>query len=217
VEKQTDPVVSTLGAYTRGAQRDRWLYSELDKGSSDPKKITSEIDEAAMRFFEEAIAVTHNRNAWVRFIQGELRRRYAVLLAMGLPRDRPPEPRVRRHLELLSGDFYGALGLAEGLMKNDRGYSTGAVVVQLDKARDLMPSDAPKEHLSRFFYIRGALRANLGDRRGAMEDLETALSVWRRPINPAIATLEDLYREAGDLAALERLQERVKSLKPVRS
>jgi hypothetical protein len=217
VEKQTDPVVSTLGAYTNGAQRDRWLYSELDRSSSDPQKITVDVPEEAVRFFEQSIAQGTSSNAWVAFIQGELRRRYAVLVARALPRDEPPDARTRAHLDLLAQDFYGALGIAEGLMKNEKGYSTGAVGLQLEKARDLMPSDVPKEHLSRFFYIRGALRANLGDRRGAVDDMETALSVWPKVSNPAIPVLEQLYRESGDVTALKVFQERVKSFRPLRT
>jgi len=216
VEKQTNPVVSTLSAYSEGAQRERWLYSELDRSSSDPKKVTIDIPEEATRFFEESVARSVSSNAWVAFVQGELRRRYGVLLAQGLPRDAPPDERTRRHLELLAQDFYGVLGIAEGLMKNEKGYSTGAVALELDRARSLMPSDVPKEHLSRFFYIRGALRANLGERRGAIEDMETALAIWRTPANPVIGSLEDLYRAAGDLTALKALQERIRSLKQLR-
>jgi hypothetical protein len=217
IEQQTLPVVTTLGAYKLGAERDRWLYSEFDKTSDDPKAVTVDIPEEAVQFFEQSVARTNNANAWVAFIQGELRRRYGLLLARSLPKGAPPDERTRRQLELLSQDFYGAIGIAEGLMMNKGGYSTGAVSIALDKARQLMPSDIPKEHLSRFFYIRGALRANVGDRAGGIGDLETALSIWRRPINPAIKPLEDLYREAGDFAAVNALQDRVKSWKVPRS
>ena len=98
-------------------------------------------------------------------------------------------------------------------MLHPEGYSTGAVAIALDKARDLMPSDVSKEHLSRFFYIRGVLRSNMGDRKGAIADLETAVFIWQLPTNAAIATLEDLYRQAGDEAGLKALQDRVKAFK----
>jgi hypothetical protein len=217
VEKETKPVTSTLGALSEGAQREHWLYSELDKSSPDPKRVTVELPEEARRFFEESVAQTHNKNAWVAFIQGELRRRYGVLLARALRKEAPPDQRTRRHLELLSNDFHGALGLVEGLMLNDEGYPAGVVAAELEKGARLMPSDVPKEHLSRFFYLRGALRANAGDRTGAMRDMETAISVWRMPSNPAIKPLEDLYREAGDVTALKALEERLKTFRAPRA
>lgn len=76
-----------------------------------------------------------------------------------------------------------------------------------------MPSDVPKEFLARYFYLGGALRASRHDRPGAVSNLETALAIWRSPKNPAIATLETLLREAGDAAGLQRLQDRVKTVK----
>jgi hypothetical protein len=76
-----------------------------------------------------------------------------------------------------------------------------------------MPSDVPKEHLSRFFYIRGILRVNLRDDSGAARDLETAVSVWPSPSNLAFKALQDHYRETGDEAAAAAVEERVKQLK----
>jgi hypothetical protein len=213
VDSRAEPVVWTLGAWPHSAQRARWLYSELDKSASDPAQVTVEITEEAMRFFEESLAQTRNSNAWVQFIQGELRRQYGVLLGRALVRGELPDARMRRHFELLQTHYTGALGIAEGLMVNPAGYSSGAVVIALDRARDLMPADVSKEHLSRFFYIRGALRSNMGDRKGGMADLETAISIWQLPTNPAIAPLKDLYRQTGDQAALKALQERVKTFK----
>lgn len=212
VKKETRPVVSTLGVLT-GAQRDYWLYSELDKSSDDPKKVTVVLTPAAKQFFDDWVAQTTSPNAWVAFIQGELRRRYGVLLARSLRRGAPLDEQTRRQLDLLGKDFYGALGLAEGQMLNPDGYAPAAVVTSLDQARQLMPADVSKEFLSRFFYIRGALRANAGARAGAIEDMETAISVLPRPNNPAVEPLEQLYREAGDQAALNALHERVKALK----
>ena len=51
------------------------------------------------------------------------------------------------------------------------------------------------------------------NRPGAVADLETAIGVWRQPGNPAIEPLEKLYRDAGETAALEALEQRVKSFK----
>ena len=84
---------------------DRWLYIEVDKSSTDPLQVTVDIPDEAVRFFEESIAGEEDPNAWVAFFQGELRRRYALLLARSLQRDRPPDERTRRHLDLLAKDF----------------------------------------------------------------------------------------------------------------
>lgn len=102
--------------------------------------------------------------------------------------------RTSRHLEVLSKDFYGALGIAEGLIENGSGYSGGAVAALLERARDTMPSDTPKLHLSQFFRLRGLLRADLGDREGGLRDLNTAVTVWPVADNPARRPLEDLAR-----------------------
>ncbi len=57
------------------------------------------------------------------------------------------------------------------------------------------------------------LRANLHDDPGAARDLETAVSVWQEPGNPAFRALEEHYRRTGDEAAAAGVAERVKQLK----
>jgi hypothetical protein len=213
IDMQTSPVVFTLDGYSGNAQVDRWLYIEVDKSSTDPLQVTVDIPDEAVRFFEESIAGERDPNAWVAYFQGELRRRYALLLARSLQRDRPPDERTRRHLDLLAKDFQGALGIAEGMVLNKEGYSVGVVASLLESAGRAMPSDTGKSHVSRFFYLRGVVRANMGDRLGATQDLETAVAVWPREDNTAIGQLEDLYREAGDEAGLKALQGRIKRSK----
>jgi hypothetical protein len=215
VEEQAGPVVFTVEAYMAYARRERWLYSEVDKSSTDPQQVTIDIPEEAVRFFEESVLETRDKNAWVAFFQSELRRRYAVLLARSMSRG-DLSPRERRHFELLAQDFHGALGIAEGLMLRKDGYAAGAAIRFLDKARDLMPSDAGKEHLARFFYLRAALRADLQDQAGAVRDFETAFGVWPTPANMAIKPLEDLYSRSGDALALQALRERVERLRAPR-
>jgi hypothetical protein len=117
---------------------------------------------------------------------------------------------------MLAKDFSGALGIAEGMMLHEEGYSVGAVGGLLDAARDAMPADAPKSHVSRFFYMRGVVRANMGDTSGAIQDLETAVSVWPRDENTAVEQLENLYRQTGDTAALKALPDRVKGRKTLK-
>src|SRR5205085_3134703 len=185
IDEQAKPVVFTLDTYPRYAQRDHWLFVEVDKSSNDTQRVAVDIPEEAVRFFEQSILGTYDVNAWVAFIQGELRRHYAMLLARTLSRAHPPDERTQRDLDLLAKDFYGALGIAEGLLANTEGYAPGAVAGVLEKARQAMPADVPKENLSRFFYIRGVLRANVDDGAGATRDLETAVSVWPSPSNAA--------------------------------
>jgi hypothetical protein len=213
IKAQTVPVVSTLEMVGGYAREDRWLYSEVDKSSHDSQKVTVDIPEEAIQFFEQSIVGPDDRNVWVAFFQKELRRRYALLLAQSLPRGRAPEPRVVRHLELLGKDFAGSLGMAEGLMLNKDGYSVGAVASLLEQARQLTPSDAPKSDLARFFHLRGVLRADQGDLQGAIRDFDTALSVWPHPHNAAISVLEDLYKRTGDTRAAEALRARVERFK----
>jgi tetratricopeptide (TPR) repeat protein len=216
IDRQRDPVVFTLDAYSGYAQRDRFLYIEVDKSSRDPKQVTIDIPEEAMRFFEEAVAEASSSNAWTAFFQSVLRRRYGLLLAQTLPKGQPNDERSRRHYELLAGDFYGALGIAEGMMLNKSGFAAGAVVAYLDRARDLLPPDAPKEHVARYFALRGAMRATMQEKEAAIRDLELSLSLWPTPDNAAIEPLENLYRETGDEAALKALQERLQRIKRMR-
>jgi hypothetical protein len=68
----------------------------------------------------------------------------------------------------------------------------------------------PKEHLSRFFYIRGVLRDNVRDAPGAAADLEVAVSVWPSPDNPAFQALQQHYRRSGSDSAADALEQRMK-------
>lgn len=213
IDAQKDPVVFTLDYYTGYARRDYWLFSELDKSSTDPQQVSASILPEARRFFEDSIAGPPNPNAFIAMLQGELRRRYATVLGRNLPRGSPPDAPTQIDVAALGRDFYGALGLAEGLMLNKAGYSVGTVVAYLDRARELMPSDVPKEHLSRFFYLRGLLRTNMGDSAGGIADFETAISVWPAAQNNALQSLEKLYRDRGNAAAAAEVVERAKRLK----
>ncbi|HEY5899823.1 MAG TPA: DUF2723 domain-containing protein [Burkholderiales bacterium] len=213
IDRETAPVVFTLDSDKRYAQRDRWLYVQVDKSSRDAQRVTVDIPAEAVRFFEDSILGVNDANAWIAFIQGELRRHYAILLGRSLTRGQRPDDGTQRQIDLLAKNFYGALGLAEGVSVNPEGYSAGVVAGFLDKARQSMPSDVPKEHLSQFFYIRGVLRDNLRDSAGAAQDLEAAVSVWPGPGNPAFAALRDVYRRRGDDAAVNAIDERLTQLK----
>jgi hypothetical protein len=212
IEQQSSPVVATLRATSLGATIDRWLYNERDPGSSDPNKVTVDIPEEALRYFEEDVATASSPNVWVAHIQAELRRSYALSLARSLSMGTPIDARKQRHLDLLGKDFYGTIGIIEGLMINKDGYAPGVVGSYLDKARDLMPSDVVKSYLSRYFQLRGQFRADRGD-PGARGDLETAVDVFPSSTNSAIESLEKFYADKGETAALSALKERAKTFK----
>ncbi|MGA8007496.1 MAG: DUF2723 domain-containing protein [Burkholderiales bacterium] len=213
IENARDPVeMSGLEFVGDYAQRDHWLFSEVDKSSRDPDKVTVDIPEEARQFFEQSILHTHDSNGWIAFVQNELRRRYAELLGRSLQRGQQLDARTKSDLQALTQDYFGALGLAQGMLLNPHGYTTGEVGALLEQAQKLTPPDVPKAYLSKYFAFRGILRANLKDRRGAIEDFKTALSVWPFPDNPAVRSLEAIYRDTGDEKALNALRERVKRL-----
>jgi hypothetical protein len=216
IARQKGTVVLSLFALENvgdHAQRDRWLYVELDKSSGDPKQISIDIPERFERFFEQSLANVDTSNAWIANVQNELRRRYAGVLGRSLQRGHALTARQQRHVYLLEQDYYGALGLAEGLVANKSGYSVGAVARLLDRAGQLMPSDAAKPNQAEFFHLRGILRANMNDTAGAMSDFQTALAVWPDPANPSIEPMKDLYRDRGDTKGLQALEERVAQLR----
>ena len=211
IEKEERPVVFTLDAYTAYARVDHWLYRVVDKSSTDAKQVEVDIPPQARRFYEEAIAGRSEPNVWIAQLQGELRLVYAELLARSLPPlGTPLDPQTRGDLESLSADFFGALGLAQGLLFNRNAYPVGVIYDTLEKAKAAMPSDVSKNSLARYFYIRGALRASHGDRVGAIGDFETSVKVFPPPENPAVDALRDLYRDTGNSAALARLEEHEK-------
>jgi hypothetical protein len=203
IDAKNVPVGFTMELYGGYAHRDHWLWVEVDKSSRVPGLSAVEIPEDAVRFFEQTIAVSDDKNAWVGFHKDELRRRYALLLAQQLPRGEPADARMRRHLELLLQDYFGAVGIAEGLMVNKRGYAPAQVVDALTRAAHLMPSDATKPHKSRYFYLRGALRLDQGDKAGAMRDFQSAWDIWPSPLNQAMRPLKDLAANAAAQPAIQ--------------
>jgi hypothetical protein len=204
------PVAFTAGHIQGYARRDHWLFREVDKSSPDPKRVTVEIPEDFVRFFEEAVLNVSEDNAWIAYLQGEYRRIYAGLLMEYLPRDQPPDERTRRHIEALSRDFYGALGLAEGTIANKQGYSVGQALAFIEAARDAMPFDAGKQHKARLFELRAYLRLERADRAGAIRDLDMAVTLWPVTDNAATVALDKLYAEAKDQGSRQALWKRIK-------
>lgn len=210
IEAQPAPVAFTWEFFGGYARRERWLHVEIDKSSTDPAQVTVDIPEEALRFFEDTILDSREPNAWIAFHRDEMRRRYAELLGRSMVRSAPLSERSRRHFEALSRDFHGAIGLAEGLMMNRQGYSAGQVAALLERVRDTIPSDVPKFYRSKFFWLRGVVRLDLGDKKGATDDFETALYAWPAPENGAVRPLQDLYQEAGNASGLKAVHDRIR-------
>lgn len=164
IEEQRVPVTFTTEQFTGRSQRERWLFAEVDRASSDARRMVIDVPEEALRFFERSVLAGAGReNAWVAHHQDQLRRRYAALLGQRLALGEPMEPRVRRHLDALSQDFYGALGIAEGLLQV-AGAPLGVVADMLARAGDLMPGDVRKIDRSKFFELAGTLKLRLAER-----------------------------------------------------
>ena len=210
IDGTSRPVVFTAGHIDGYARRDHWLFREVDKSSSDPKRVTLEIPEVFVRFFEQSVLNVSEDNAWIAYLQGEYRRIYAGLLTQHLRRDQPLDERTRRHIEALSHDFYGALGLAEGMLANKQGYSVGQALAFIDAARDAMPYDAGKQHKARIFELRAYLRLQLADRAGAIQDLDMAVTLWPVTDNAATLALDKLYAEAKDQDSRQAMWKRIK-------
>jgi hypothetical protein len=210
IDRDRRPVVFTQGHIEGYARRDHWLFRELDRSDQDHKRVTVEIPEEMVRFFDQSVLSVSEDNAWIAYFQGELRRMYAALLMSSHPRGEPRDERTRRHIEALSHDFYGALGLAEGMITNKKGYSVGEALALLEAARDLMPSDIGTLHKARFFELRGYLRLELADRPGCIQDLEMSVNLWPVTDNSATVALDKLYAEAQDQASRQAMWARIR-------
>jgi hypothetical protein len=190
-------------------RRDAWLFQVVDRSAGDAKRVV-DIPAPLIEFFERAVLDQHPGQPWLASLQGELRQKYARLLATQAPRSGPREPRAIRHWQSLAGDFYGALGLAEGLFAREGGFDAAQARTLLEQVRLRMPSDASKREQARYFELRAHLRQGQGDARGGRDDFETSVALWPVKENGAIVPLTDLYQAAGDTAALSAMQARLK-------
>jgi hypothetical protein len=184
VAQAAGPVATTAPALAGLAWREHWLFMTLDREAPRPA-IAVAVPPDLARFYEEGVRAPRERNPYIAFYQGELRRRYVALAALG---------GETRGLEAMAQDFYGALGAVEGLLAGGQGYSLRLAARLLDAAAQGMPRDASKQQRARFLELRAYVRLELGDRRGALEDLEWAAAAWPVPANGAAAALKRLRR-----------------------
>jgi hypothetical protein len=192
VERENGPIAFMQSASQGYAQRHRGLYVLLDKSNPDRGAVAVELPEEIRRFLGASLLERNERDPWSHMEQSSLRERFGGIVAMDLDPARAAEPAMARLLSALSADYAGALGIAEGLIANQRGYSARQAAGYLEKARDLMPGDAPKERRARFFELRAYLRLAQGDVARGVEDLETSVATWPSPTNRARVALADL-------------------------
>lgn len=172
------PVATTdlpLAGYT---WHDHWLFATLDRAGGGP---AVDIPVALRRFFEDHVLDAQEKNAFIAFYQGELRRRYAALLAAhGDPGG----------LESVARDFWGSIGAVEGLLARPDGYSIAQAASLLERAAQRMPADAGKSQQARFLELRAYVRLHAGDRRGAVDDLKASITTWPTSANGANLALK---------------------------
>ena len=178
------PVATTAPPLPGMAWRERWLFATLERGAASD--APAEIPPALRRFYEEELPPGGERNGYIAFFKGELRRRYAALTAQSAA--------AEASLEAVPQDFAGALGAAEGLLARPQGYPIRQAAALLERAAQKMPADASKAQVARFFELRAYVRIAAGDRNGALSDLESSASTWPVPGNRAAAALRELKR-----------------------
>ena len=181
VSRATVPVATTAPLLGGFAWREHWLYATLDRERE--AGVVVDVPPDLARYFDEQVRSPVERNAFIAFYQGELRRRYAGFAA---------QAGDWRALESLGQDFYGALGGAEGLLSRREGYPLKEAVRLLQSAGELIPADASKQQRARYLELRGYVRLALGDRAGALSDLRASVAAWPVAANAAAGTLRRL-------------------------
>jgi hypothetical protein len=192
VEREKGPIAFIQGAPEGYAQRHRGLYVMIDRSTPDGDAIAVDLPEESLRFLDGSLLARNEHDPWSRMVQASLRERFGGVLAMGLDPVHAPDAATARALGGLSTDFAGALGIAEGLLANKRGYSIRQVAGYLEKARVSMPGDVAKDRRARFFELRAYLRLEQGEARRALEDLETSVAIWPAESNRARVALREL-------------------------
>jgi len=180
VHEATVPVATTAPPLAGLAWRERWLFATLEPQATKPGTAV-EIPPELARYFEHEVRERSERNAFIAFYQGELRRRYVALTA---------QHGDARALDALAQDFYSAIGAVEGLLASPQGYPPRQAVRLLQVAGETLPADASKQQRARYLELRGYVRIDLGDRRGGLADLEAAAATWPVAANGAGAALK---------------------------
>ena len=168
-------------------QRHHGFFVVVEPSSAAAQTVI-QVSPSALRFVEDAVLSSGERDPWTRLLQQRLRERFAEVIAAAAVLN--PDAPAQRLLQALGEDYAGAIGIAQGILAA-RG-PLRDVARALDQARERMPGDASKEHRARYFELRAYLRLEQGDRGGAVRDLETAVEIWPAPGNRAASALSDL-------------------------
>jgi len=173
-------------------RRHRGLYLMLEPAGAGAGGLDLPLQ--SHRFLQESVLGPYERDPWTRLAQEKLRERFGGALAMHFDRSRAPDATTTATFRALAEDYFGALGVAEGLLANRGGYAPREVAGYLERASELIPGDVSKDRRALFFELRGYLRLGQGDVYGGQNDLQTALSIWPSPDNRAAASLADLRK-----------------------
>lgn len=126
---------------------DRWLVQVV--GAQRASESSIELSAAAHDFFRRYVATDHRYDATIRTVQQALRRRYfEALTAAG--RIAP------QRLGELCQEFYGCLGLVEGMLRRPGRYAAQDAERLL--AAIAAPADAHRWDRARLLELRGLLR-----------------------------------------------------------
>ena len=192
IEREGGRIAFTQRVPDGHGRRHRGLYLLVEQKGADRLDLPPQ----AVHFFQESVLGPYARDPWTRLAQEKLRERIGGALAMHFDRTRPPDAATTATFRALAEDYFGALGVAEGLLANRGGYAPREVAGYLERARELMPGDVAKDRRALFFELRGYLRLGQGDLHGAAGDLQAAVAIWPSPANRAAASLADLQKGA---------------------
>ena len=204
IESETRPVASTREFPAGMGQIDHGLYFLYARPASADKTAV-EVSDTYVRFCAANLQPGSETDPWTVFMQQELRRRCAGLLAMGHAASDPKDSTRVKFLNAVTQDFHGALGIAEGLLASRAGFVPGQVAFYLARALETMPSDGEKSERARVPELLAYLSVERGDVRAAIENLEASIAIWPTASNPAVPALADLYRKGGNTPALDAL------------
>jgi 4-amino-4-deoxy-L-arabinose transferase-like glycosyltransferase len=124
---------------------DRWLVQVADPRTAQPSSI--EFSGEAHEFFRRYVATDHRYDATIRTVQQELRRRYFEALA-ATGSIEPGE------LVSVCVEFYGCLGLAEGMLRQPARYARTDVGRVLAVAAARVPDDVHRWDRARLLELR---------------------------------------------------------------
>jgi 4-amino-4-deoxy-L-arabinose transferase-like glycosyltransferase len=148
---------------------DRWLVAIVDPDAAGSES-SAQVSASAQDFFRHYVARDNLHDATVRTVQQDLRRRYVHLLA----RAGGVEP---ANLDALCQEFYGCLGLVEGMLQRPDRYGSGHALGLLARAATTMPAGTHRWDRARVLELQGLLLVRNGQRQEAIAALQAAVTL----------------------------------------